>query len=317
MVTSHLSLAYLSIVTPSHLSSAVDSEHAAAMGKSSMFLQLYIFTWLLHALGTYGLKKLELGGVYFLTAWNFFTFLGYVLASLENILQGRSSLPNLPRRSQPPSESSRVEDNAALTDEQTPLLSRSSPSGADIPAASVETKGLWMIQILLAIPGPAILLSEILLLLIHALHQTLSDGSSPLVGKTLTNSTALISHVALAVYGAIGLLSFFVVLPIAPFSGRIHGWLTSVVFLVFVVSTVYSWAVFPFSKEEPLKVFFQQRIEVDLSSSTSSNKVVKSTTSLTGASQFIGELIIPALPSSWSSDVHCATAILPALSTCS
>ncbi|PPR02560.1 hypothetical protein CVT26_012028 [Gymnopilus dilepis] len=102
-----------------------------------------------------------------------------------------------------------------------------------------------------------------------------------------------------------------------PWHGRIHGWLTSVVFLVFVVSTVYSWAVFPFSKEEPLKVFFQQRIEVDLSSSTSSNKVVKSTTSLTGAPQFIGELIIPALPSSWSSDVHCATAILPALSTCS
>ena len=68
------------------------------------------------------------------------------------------------------------------------------------------------------------------------------------------------------------LVSLFIILPLAPFGLKLHCSLTVLVLIIFIASTVYNWLVFPFSQAAPLKVFFQQTVELDLGTNISAGR---------------------------------------------
>jgi hypothetical protein len=105
------------------------------------------------------------------------------------------------------------------------------------------------------------------------------------------------------------LISIVIILPFAPFSFKLHRSLTLLVLLLFVASTIYNWLAFPFSPEAPLKVFFQQKLELDLSTNasvghTSHGRVVRAVTTLHGVPEYLDTQVIPHLPSSWGKEIH-------------
>ena len=117
-------------------------------------------------------------------------------------------------------------------------------------------------------------------------------------------------------YGAIGILSFLVVIPMSPFAGKIHPWITSIFALVFVLLTIYNLVAFPFSQDAPLKVFFKQKVVVDIANPN--HGVVQTVTTLVGATQYLENFIVSEVPSSWGSSVSCeAYHSSPRLSICS
>jgi hypothetical protein len=169
------------------------------------------------------------------------------------------------------------------------------------------------LQLLIVVPVPVILVVHIGVLLLAALAQTLSDGSSPTMGEDLlyTCSCHFVLNFSI-VYAAIALLSVFAVLPMAPFSVKVYRTLTFILLIFFIATTAFNWLAFPFSQSAPLKVFFQQKLELN------ATNVVKAVTELTGVPMFLDLLVIPELPSSSTSDVHCVDSVLRlGLSTCS
>lgn len=83
-----------------------------------------------------------------------------------------------------------------------------------------------------------------------------------------------------------------------------------------------AWTAFPFAQEAPLKLFFQQSVELDLSAraaplavnpnvnipntpATVASGVVSAVTILTGLRGYTDKMIIPDLPSSWGKNVSC------------
>jgi len=95
------------------------------------------------------------------------------------------------------------------------------------------------------------------------------------------------------------MLALLIVLPLAPFSMNMHRWLNSIVLLIFVLSTLYTYLAFPFSQETPLKVYFAQSVDLDTS------RVV---TALSGPRQFLSTVIIPRFPSAYNQALDCTDA---------
>lgn len=127
----------------------------------------------------------------------------------------------------------------------------------------------------------------------------------------------------LKVYGGLSLLSFFTVVNIAPFAHRIGRGLLLPVLVVFVTALAVAWTSFPFSHDAPLKVFFQQRVEIALPQIPTlqvikgtdyasgfpipaDTEVVRAVTKLTGLPRYIDKKLIPELPSSWGKDLNCS-----------
>lgn len=75
--------------------------------------------------------------------------------------------------------------------------------------------------------------------------------------------------------------------------------MTYLSFIVFVLGLGYTWAwAFPFSVQAPLKVYFQQSVELV-------GAGVKATTHLTGVPYYLERLVVPALPSAAGMEVRC------------
>jgi hypothetical protein len=111
-------------------------------------------------------------------------------------------------------------------------------------------------------------------------------------------------------------ISILIILPLAPFSLKLHRYLTILILLSFVASTIFNWLAFPFSQEAPLKVFFQQKLELDVGMNTyaghsSHGKVIRAVTALTGVPEYI-DTIVTHLPSSWGMETSCG---IPQLSS--
>lgn len=87
----------------------------------------------------------------------------------------------------------------------------------------------------------------------------------------------------------------------SPFSINAHRWLTLLVLVIFVLSTVYTWVAFPFSQKALLKVYFVQTVNL----TTSGTGVEHATTELTGPRQFLSRYILPELPSAFGKSVTC------------
>ncbi|KAJ3501617.1 hypothetical protein NMY22_g18864 [Coprinellus aureogranulatus] len=128
---------------------------------------------------------------------------------------------------------------------------------------------------------------------------------------------------AVTVYAAISAVSILLVLPIAPFSPKLHQGLTWLALLTFFVTTAYLWLVFPFTHDDPFKVFFQQRVKLNPdtvflspSGSASTQATHTITTLLTGSPVFVRS-VLPYLPSSRGKDVNCTKNLLrQGLTTC-
>jgi len=162
----------------------------------------------------------------------------------------------------------------------------------DLEADEENQYALWIFQLLLAAPFQMILLIQLTLLIFGTLQHTLADGSSSLM-----------------VYLIIGVLSFFTLLPLAPFVHKLHRFLFIFGLLVFVASAAINIFAFPFSQYSPLKIYFRQTLDLD----TGRNEVI-----LVGVTPFLHDSIIPQLPSATGKDVSCRSGVkYPELKECS
>ncbi|KDR69787.1 hypothetical protein GALMADRAFT_160277 [Galerina marginata CBS 339.88] len=316
---SFLTLAYLALVFTLTLPSSLPFYHPkhdpapnhwllrpAQQQKHTIFFHLYFFTWVLLVLSTVGITQLHpgLGSGYLVSAWNACVGVGCVIGAIEGLVTSpywkvREEYDELEGdegdedRGLPHRSHRHVED----ADESTPLILRENEAAHPRHLAHVpgeEGGGLatwwWIPQFLVSVPFPVILLGHVTMLVLDGMSQTLADGAS-----------------AWTVYAAASLLAALLTIPLAPFAYKLRPSrpLSLFVFIIFLLSTLYGLFVFPFSVENPLKVYFQQRIFVpsdDLSpNSTSATMVPRLLTSLSGPSRYLYKSLIPSLPSSQES----------------
>ncbi|EMD33040.1 hypothetical protein CERSUDRAFT_118442 [Gelatoporia subvermispora B] len=350
------SLSFLAVVAPLQVIHAILPSRSASQ-KLAVTLEFYVLTWVLLVGATALIQKLSLTGLYWITAWNICAWLASCLSLAEAVWREKRgydldrkgeldlSGPNdevdetIPARryvagvlhEAPETNGEREIDNDEAeiveTDptEITPLMHqhrRVSASGREYTTIDVgsgdraepEEYGWWIPQLLLLVPIPAVLLFQIELMLLGALDNTLVDSSSPIVA-----------------YAGLAVLSFMIFLPLAPFAHKLHIWLTLVAVALLAVSLIFTWITFPFTHERPFKVFFQQRLELHLPSSSSTGltitsdisspdheSAVRAVTSLTGLKGYVDRLVIPELPSSLGKDVQCGEDryLRPGLLTC-
>jgi Peptidase family M28 len=139
----------------------------------------------------------------------------------------------------------------------------------------------WIVQLILIVPINVILLGQISLLLVSALHQTGSDGSSMFL-----------------VYIAMAVFSILMLSPLLPYLHRFTWQIPIFMLLVLVGTLIYNLLAFPFSENNRLKLFFQQEIDLD-----SGNNTVY----LIGLPSYVQQAI-ESLPSSSGQSLQCEPA---------
>jgi hypothetical protein len=105
-------------------------------------------------------------------------------------------------------------------------------------------------------------------------------------------------------------LCFFLILPVAPFASGIHRYVTYIATIAFLGTLVFNLTTFPFSQETPLKIFFQQSVQLNstaLDDAVATGGVVRATTALIGVPELIENQVVSQLPSSWGKGVQCST----------
>lgn len=172
--------------------------------RQATLLHLYVFTYLLLALAALALSKLQVGGLYWISAWHAGVCAACLIGGIETFCarlerveehkkkKQRSRLRRDASRAGRSSRNSRNSrrrgGNSSDSDEDvetTPLLPGSmtlpDQNGELVP--DVSDRGVWWIlQVLFSVPVPVILIGHILFLFQGALGQTLSDGSSAAFG---------------------------------------------------------------------------------------------------------------------------------------
>ncbi|KAF8990501.1 hypothetical protein BDQ17DRAFT_1333423 [Cyathus striatus] len=149
LLTSTMSLAYPTTVPFLRCTSA------ALSSSGVLWKQMSILTYILNALSAYAPYKIEIEGVFFLVGWHFCVLLGW---SVERCGDGEPS-------SESPSKKGRKKKLTMKID--------------DVPSFAANS-WWWMIQAIVSIPFPVILMSQVLILFLASLGQTLTDGSSPI-----------------------------------------------------------------------------------------------------------------------------------------
>ena len=117
------------------------------------------------------------------------------------------------------------------------------------------------------------------------------------------------------VYGGFVTLSILILVNIAPFAHQISKTFYLSILVIFVITLTYALTAFPFTQEAPLKLFFQQSVEVGAANTSS---VIRAETLLTGIPGYIDRRIVRELPSSWGKNITCETDMIlrPGLLTC-
>lgn len=138
----------------------------------------------------------------------------------------------------------------------------------------------WLLQFLLTAPISLILFGQVALLYSSATSQTLADGNSPF-----------------RVYMGMSLLSVFILAPLAPYLHRYTYHVPTFFLLVVVGSLIYNLFAFPFSNNNRLKLFFIQRVDLDIGI----NRV-----SLTGVNGEYLHAAINSLPSTTGQEPSCS-----------
>ncbi|KXN82659.1 hypothetical protein AN958_02336 [Leucoagaricus sp. SymC.cos] len=310
VLISELTLPFLVIIFFTHIPFKGEGPRYPNQQRLTMLYQLYILAWILLVVATVLLQKLQIGGSYFLTGWYIFVYLAAVVGSTERIfrhgkLAKSQKRPATPVRADSPEEhglqdqpvlsSSPNDVSSAKTQdadpdkkpkphERTPLITRKPPTEHQ---QDIGSAGWWIFQLLLVIPIPVILVAHLMMIFMAALSQTLSDGSSPLV-----------------VYAGSAALSLLMVFPVVPFAFKIHRSIIIFAISIFTITTIYIWSAFPFTIDVPLKVFFQQSVELEFSGTPATQRILHATSALTGVPSFIQSHVVSQLPSSWSSNAN-------------
>lgn len=181
-------------------------------------LQTYILTWLLLLASTIVVSKLQIAGLYLITAWNAVVLLGSAIGCLEGITgannfdaesleaeadgegeggegedeQVRAVRGVMYDADRPVEEGAENEEVETDPTEITPLIRQrrvhwASTKGEGLEDADGENGGAllwWILQLVIVVPVPLILISHIAVVLMGALCQTLADGSSPITGES-------------------------------------------------------------------------------------------------------------------------------------
>ncbi|KAF8655629.1 hypothetical protein AX16_002983 [Volvariella volvacea WC 439] len=244
--------------------------------KQTSLWQTYLLSWVLLLLATLAVAKVEVGGLYIFSIWNLLLGAACIIGIAQNTIsptvsqqyakklrgvldengqdrqvrfQSRGSGEYADDRSDTSSDDSHSHRNIHINaNETTPLIAGAARRWKEKKEGEEEgAVGWWIAQLLLAVPIPLILVAHLMVILLDALPQTLADGSPPA-----------------AIYTFLAGLSFFIILPLAPFASRIHKGVVVLVALVLVITTCYLYTIFPFSTDVPLKIYFQQKVELDL-----------------------------------------------------
>jgi hypothetical protein len=111
------------------------------------------------------------------------------------------------------------------------------------------------------------------------------------------------------VYAGAAALSLLIVFPTIPFAFKIHRSIITLGIAIFSIATIYNWSAFPFTVDVPLKVFFQQSVEVQFSGSPATQQVLHAYSTLAGVPSFIQSRVVSQLPSSWqpNASLQCAS----------
>ena len=111
----------------------------------------------------------------------------------------------------------------------------------------------------------------------------------------------LLINLSWPVYAPISLLSFLIVLPLAPFVHRVHRLLTVIALFIFIVSTTYVWLAPPFTTPNAcMKVFFTQKVDLtNVTGAVSRPHLTRAITQLSVIEGY-GARLTATLPSSWS-----------------
>lgn len=139
---------------------------------------------------------------------------------------------------------------------------------------------LWFLQFLLTVPMTLILVGQIALLLTSATSQTPADGNSTLM-----------------IYVLFATLTAVLAVPAGPFLHRFTYHVPTFLFFICIGTVIYNLVAFPFSRDNKLKVYFRQRIDLD----TGANTV-----SLTGVHGYVQD-IVAGIPSAQGKDIECTT----------
>ncbi|KAK4986258.1 hypothetical protein LTR66_007758 [Elasticomyces elasticus] len=150
--------------------------------------------------------------------------------------------------------------------------------GGEQAWSSALPRWTWLLQFVLLGPINIILVGQIALLLTSALHQTLADGNA-----------------ALPLYLLMAAVTVLILAPVGPFIHRFTYHVPTFLFLVFIGTLTYNLVAFPFSRDNRLKVYFIQEVELD----SGINRV-----SLTGLGGYVQE-IITSLPSAAGKELSC------------
>ncbi|KAJ3902084.1 hypothetical protein F5879DRAFT_965737 [Lentinula edodes] len=272
----------------------------------TLVVHSYILSWLLVVLSTISITQFGLGGIlYMASACNGLTWLAAVICGIAGCFGvAETAELRLVHVFRDDTDVAEQEQEETEVNERTPLVGRKhlrviknkSKSGVD-PVENPRPYVLWILVLLIYVPFPLILISHIAIFLITSVSQTMIDGSP-----------------AVTVYAVISLISLIASLPAIPFIGarRVHRYLFWILGLVWVVCIALAWipwsgpwagsvegfegGLFPFSEDAPLKVFFQQKVHL-LPSGTDVNPTVRIVTTLTGATPFVHDLILPLIPS--------------------
>ncbi|KAL8996269.1 MAG: hypothetical protein Q9169_004200 [Polycauliona sp. 2 TL-2023] len=321
------------------VSCATDFLRPSALTRLYSLLWLSFFSWIILLAVTVLEKRQKIAGGYFLGFYTLAIFLASTTALLELFGLPRKSTyaeevspsdhgRNPSHRSQSISSGQRLaqsseeqrpdnsneEQQPAGEDEEanetTSLLRHErqttfahyrhqNPDGAEAVEGSKERKVYlgeqawswslptwpWLIQFLILGIIPVILTGEVALFLTTSVHQTLADGSSVLLP-----------------YFAIAIFTVLLLIPVSPFIHRYTYHIPVFLLLVFIGTLIYSLVAFPFSANNRLKVYFDQRVDLD----TGINTV-----SLTGIKDGPFLLDIAAsLPSTAGQEISCIDSIL-------
>ncbi|KAJ3507166.1 hypothetical protein NLJ89_g6460 [Agrocybe chaxingu] len=291
-------------------------EPPAQEQKRTIFFHLYFFTWVLLILATIGITHLDpgLGSGYLVSAWNVCAGVGASLTVVEAIVLSalHKSRPYAagPAATYEELDGERAphpatSNGSSPSDERTPLLRRvddevpgessdAQLARRDLSEEEEEGGGVgtlatwwWIPQFLVSVPIPVALLGHVTAILLDAMPQTLADGASPW-----------------GVYLMAALTALLLVLPLSPFAYKLRPYrpLTLFVFIVFLLSNLYAWLAFPFTSQDPLKLYFQQRVELypqAFGTSLGAPIVFRPniTTVLSGPKKYLRSSILPHLPS--------------------
>ena len=299
---------------------------AADRTRPTAFQRLYAFTWL-YVLSWAALVFLVVIEIRYRICGAYIG-LFFSATALLTLLSSLLELLNLPSKSEFVRQSSHIESSlhtpAAPTsrplssrgpqdaedpDESSPLLNRRSRSHSRLrlgsqsqlprflnhtipinPSSSAARSNeqpwsthlpssLWSLQFLL-FAFVIILVTQLSLFLTSTLPQTLGDGLKPL-----------------QLYLAIAILSVLLLLPTTPFIHRLSSRIIIFLFAVFVGTLIYNLAAFPFSRSNRLKVYFQQRLDIDDPTTTN-------TVSLTAIDSYL-QTILAEIPSARGQELNC------------